>query len=141
LRFNLQMLMLKAHHGWSDTSFNDLLRILAGTYPEGNKVPANTSRAKKMIRPVAMKLKSSTPALTSVSYIKASMRTCRAVRTAARVDTRGMLVVAQMRMTRDDPQVGQRRRRPRSRSHLLRTRKKRVTCRGKVLHCQCGTFP
>ena len=29
LRFNLQMLMLKARHGWSDTSFNDLLRILS----------------------------------------------------------------------------------------------------------------
>ena len=42
LRFNLQMLMLKARHGWSDTSFNDLLRILADTYPEGNKVPANS---------------------------------------------------------------------------------------------------
>jgi hypothetical protein len=28
LCFNLQMLMLKACHGWSDTSFNDLLRIL-----------------------------------------------------------------------------------------------------------------
>jgi len=24
LQFNLQMLMLKAHHDWSDTSFNDL---------------------------------------------------------------------------------------------------------------------
>jgi hypothetical protein len=31
------MLMLKAHHGWFDTSFDDLLRILADTYPEGNK--------------------------------------------------------------------------------------------------------
>ena len=41
LRFNLQMLMLKALHSWSDTSFNDLLRILANTYPEGNKVPTN----------------------------------------------------------------------------------------------------
>ena len=29
LRFNLLMLMLKALHGWSNTSFNDLLRILA----------------------------------------------------------------------------------------------------------------
>ena len=57
LRFNLQMLMLKARHGLSDTSFNDLLRILADTYLEGNKVPANTYRAKKLIRPVAMKLK------------------------------------------------------------------------------------
>jgi hypothetical protein len=33
-----------------------------------------------------------------------------------------------------DPREGRRRRRPRSRSRLLRTRKKRVTCRGKVLH-------
>ena len=49
--------MLKARHGWSDTSFNDLLRILAFTYPEGNKVPANTYRAKKLIQPVVMKLK------------------------------------------------------------------------------------
>jgi hypothetical protein len=57
LRFNLQMLMLKDRHGWSDTSFNDLLRILADTYPKGNKISANNYRAKKMIRPVAMKLK------------------------------------------------------------------------------------
>ena len=49
--------MLKARHGWSDTSFNDLLRILADTYPEGNKVHANTYRAKKLIRLAAMKLK------------------------------------------------------------------------------------
>ena len=47
LRFNLQILMLKARHGWSDTSFNDLLCILADTYLEGNKVPANTYRAKR----------------------------------------------------------------------------------------------
>ena len=57
LRFNLQMLMLKARHGWFDTSFNNLLRILADTYPEGNKVHANTYRAKKLILPVAMNLK------------------------------------------------------------------------------------
>ena len=37
LRFNLQMLMLKACHGWSDTCFNDLLCILADTYLEGNR--------------------------------------------------------------------------------------------------------
>jgi len=57
LRFNLKMLMMKARHGWSDTSFNELLETLADNFPEGNKVPANTYRAKKMIRPVAMKLK------------------------------------------------------------------------------------
>ena len=40
--------MLKSVHG---------LCMLADTYPEGNKVPANTYRAKRMIRPVSMKLK------------------------------------------------------------------------------------
>jgi len=49
--------MVKACHGSSDSTFNDLLCILADTYPDGNKVPANTYWAKKLIRPVAMKLK------------------------------------------------------------------------------------
>jgi hypothetical protein len=49
--------MLKAHQGWSTTSFDDLLLIIANTYPEANKVPANTYWANKLIRPVATKLK------------------------------------------------------------------------------------
>jgi hypothetical protein len=57
LHFNLQLLMLKASHGWTDISFNDLLRILDDSYPGGNKVPANTYWVKKLIRPVTMKLK------------------------------------------------------------------------------------
>lgn len=57
LRFNLHMLMMKARHGWSDTSFDELLAYLATTYPASNKVPANIYRAKKLIRPVAMKVK------------------------------------------------------------------------------------
>jgi hypothetical protein len=51
------MLMWKARHGCTDTGFNDLLRILGETLPEGNKVPANTYRAKKLVKPVAMKIK------------------------------------------------------------------------------------
>jgi hypothetical protein len=58
LRFNLRLLMMKARHGWSDNSFNELLSYLATTYLMGsNKVQANTYRAKKLIRPVAMKVK------------------------------------------------------------------------------------
>jgi hypothetical protein len=49
--------MLKAQHGWSDTSFNELLSILGTTYLTPNNVPANTYRAKKLIQPVAMKLR------------------------------------------------------------------------------------
>ena len=45
-------------------------------------------------------LKSFMHALTIVSCIRASMRTCRAVRTVARVGTRGMLVVTSTWMTR-----------------------------------------
>jgi len=57
LRFNLHMFMMKAQHGWSDTSFNELLSYLATMYRMGNKVPANTNCTKKLIRPVAMKLR------------------------------------------------------------------------------------
>ena len=46
--------MLKARHSWSDTSFIELLSVLADTYPKDNKVPTNTYHAKKLIRPVAM---------------------------------------------------------------------------------------
>jgi hypothetical protein len=73
LHFNLQLLTCKACHGWTDTSFNDLLRILGDTYPEGNKVPVNTYRVKKLIRPVAMKLKKSMHVLTTVFCIRAIM--------------------------------------------------------------------
>ena len=101
LRFNLQMLILKARHGWSDTSFNDLLESLADSYPEGNKVPANTYRAKKMIHLVAMTLKKFHACPNHCILYRVSMRTCRAVRTAARADIRGMLVVVQTWMLRD----------------------------------------
>jgi hypothetical protein len=57
LHFDLTMIMLKGRHGWSDTSFIDLMTVLADTYSYDNKVPANTYRAKKLIRPVAMKLR------------------------------------------------------------------------------------
>ena len=36
LCLNFQLLQLKSRHGWSDTSFNDMLCILGDTYPEGN---------------------------------------------------------------------------------------------------------
>jgi hypothetical protein len=71
LRFNLQMLILKARHGWSGTNFNERLSLLATTYPTPNNALANTNRAKKLIRPVVINLGSSMPALTTASYIEA----------------------------------------------------------------------
>jgi hypothetical protein len=49
LHFIVELLTLKAKHGWSDGCFNDLLRILAWLLPKPNKVPANTYRAKKLV--------------------------------------------------------------------------------------------
>jgi hypothetical protein len=48
LRFILELLTLKAKHGWSDGSFNDLLRILAWLLLKPNKVTANTYREKSL---------------------------------------------------------------------------------------------
>jgi len=54
LRFILELLTLKAKHGWLDGSFNDLLHILAWLLPKPNKVPTNTYRAKKLVSPFMM---------------------------------------------------------------------------------------
>jgi len=54
LRFVLELLTLKAKHSWSDSSFNDLLAMLAWLLPKPNKVHANTYRAKKLVSPFTM---------------------------------------------------------------------------------------
>jgi len=54
LHFVLELLTLKAKHSWSDSSFNDLLAMLAWLLPKPNKVLANTYRAKKLVSPITM---------------------------------------------------------------------------------------
>ena len=54
LCFVLELLILKAKHSWSDSSFNDLLGMLAWLLPKPNKVLANTYRAKKLVSPFTM---------------------------------------------------------------------------------------
>jgi hypothetical protein len=49
LRFLIQLLMLKAKHGWLDSSFNDLLRLLGSLLPKPNFMPKNTYKAKSAI--------------------------------------------------------------------------------------------
>lgn len=56
LRFLIQLLMLKARHGWSDNSFNDLLSLLCSLLPKPNFVPKNTYEAKKLISPLSMRV-------------------------------------------------------------------------------------
>ncbi|XP_066347639.1 uncharacterized protein [Miscanthus floridulus] len=54
LRAVLQFLTIKARYGWSDASFNDLLRVLGDLLPKENKVPANMYYAKKLVSPLTM---------------------------------------------------------------------------------------
>jgi len=140
LRFNLHMLMMKARHG-----FNELLNYLATTYPTGNKVPANTYRAKKLIRPVAMKLRKFDAYPNHCILYRGkeyeNMTSC--LHCGA---SRGMLDVVWTKTTMWPCGVVRRGRRgPRIAvpqpiaSRLSRMRKKRVTRGGKVRHYRCGT--
>ena len=52
--FVLELLILKAKYGWSDSSFNDLLTLLAWLLPKPNFVPIITYQAKKVISPLTM---------------------------------------------------------------------------------------
>jgi hypothetical protein len=45
----LELLKLKAYHGWSDNSFLELLSLLAKLLPKPNTLPTSTYRAKKLI--------------------------------------------------------------------------------------------
>jgi hypothetical protein len=49
LRVMLELLKLKASHGWSDNSFSDLLSLLTKLLPKPNTLPTSTYRTKKLI--------------------------------------------------------------------------------------------
>ena len=54
LRFNLELLNLKAKHSWLGGSYNNLLRMLVWLLPKPNIIPANTHQAKKFVTPFTM---------------------------------------------------------------------------------------
>jgi hypothetical protein len=54
LRVMLELLKLKACHGWSDNTFSELLSLLAKLLPKLNKLPTSTYRAKKLICPLSL---------------------------------------------------------------------------------------
>jgi hypothetical protein len=54
LRVVLELLKLKASHGWSNNSFSDLLSLLAKLHPKPNTLPTSTYRAKKLICPLSL---------------------------------------------------------------------------------------
>jgi predicted nucleic acid-binding Zn-ribbon protein len=45
----LELLKLKASHGWSNNSFSKLLSLLAKLLPKSNTLPTSTYKAKKLI--------------------------------------------------------------------------------------------
>jgi len=55
LRAMLELLKLKASHGWSDISFTELLSLLATSIlPNSNSLPTNSYRAKKLVCPMSV---------------------------------------------------------------------------------------
>ena len=52
----LELLKLKASNSWSDKSFNELLGLLGDMLPEGNELPINTYRAKKVLCPLGLEV-------------------------------------------------------------------------------------
>jgi hypothetical protein len=54
LRVVLELLKLKASHGWSNNSFSELLSLLAKLLPKPNTLPTSTYRAKKLICPLSL---------------------------------------------------------------------------------------
>ena len=68
LRFVLELPILKAKYGWSDCSFNDLLRLLSWVLPQPNSVLANTYQVKKVISPLTMGVENIIHKSTCFSY-------------------------------------------------------------------------
>jgi hypothetical protein len=54
LRVMLELLKLKASHGWSDNSFSELLSLLTKLLPKLNTLLTNTYRTKKLICPLSL---------------------------------------------------------------------------------------
>ena len=53
---DLKLLQLKAHHGWTDKSFKQLLDLLKDMLPEGNQVAGSVYEAKKIICPLGLEV-------------------------------------------------------------------------------------
>jgi hypothetical protein len=54
LRVVLELLKLKASHGWFNNSFSELLSLLAKLLLKPNTLPTSTYRAKKLIYPLSL---------------------------------------------------------------------------------------
>ena len=52
MRVSLDILKMKADHGWSDASVNDLLQYMKERLPEDNTCPSSLDEAKKVVCPL-----------------------------------------------------------------------------------------
>ena len=50
----LKLFSLKARHGWTDTSFTELLELLKEMLPENNTLPIRNYEAKKVLCPMGL---------------------------------------------------------------------------------------
>jgi hypothetical protein len=56
LSSDLNLLQLKADHGWSDKSFKHLLDVLRDVLPEGNQIAESVYEVKKIICPLGIEV-------------------------------------------------------------------------------------
>jgi hypothetical protein len=80
LRVVLELLKLKAYHGWSDNSFSELLSLLSKLLRKLNTLPTSTYRAKKLICLLSLGVEKYTHVPTIVFYTAKSMSSTQSVR-------------------------------------------------------------
>jgi len=90
--------MLKSRYGWSDASFNEFLRNLAKLLAKGNKVPANTYYAKKLISPLIMVVKKIDTCRNHCILYRGDYKDLRVVRIVVRIGTRQIKAIGRKRM-------------------------------------------
>jgi hypothetical protein len=73
LRVVLELLKLKACHGWSYNIFSKLLSLIAKLFPKLNTLPTSTYRAKKLICLLSLGVKKYTHVPTIVFCTAKSM--------------------------------------------------------------------
>jgi hypothetical protein len=80
LRVVLELLKLKACHGWSDNNFMEFFSLLAKLLPKPNTLPTSTYRAKKLICPLSLGAEKYMHVPTLVFYTTKSISSTRSVR-------------------------------------------------------------
>jgi hypothetical protein len=80
LHVMLELLKLKAYHGWSNNSFSELLSLLAKLFPKPNTLPTSTYGVKKLMCLLSLGMKKYTHIPTIVVCTAESMSSTRSVR-------------------------------------------------------------